>query len=490
MIAVSSVTGGAAFMKRSRFALYSTVVCIGFLWTGASYISHMYRLQLFFPPDRVDIVVLRWNYVCQALGLGFYAFGLNRFLGKVSNSRTFVLLILADATFMLPALLGAGKSLVLWSGLIMNFFHGTIAAAYLTQLGAFLPKEQRGRAFGYAYGGASLLNYLLSILKDGELMKSQGALCVCLLFAAVNIFLVLRIEEYPKTDIGTAGRRGLAGNHMILLFFTLILMSALGSVGSDFQFQAIADQNVKLELSRSFYSIGLAAAGFASDKSRKLGAVLCYVSLVFPFAQVILRGQPTLIAFAWGLSYVILGFYAVYRAIVFVDLTDAGFRFLPLAALGLAAGRVGEALGTFVPDSALEQPVTGTFVVLALFVPLTFMFFGLYHTMYQRHPEPPHPGTSHTVQDAPRLLEIKCGLTRREGEVMRHLLAGHTNGEIAGMLFVSESTVKFHVGNLLRKTGCSNRAEVGELLERLSAGAFGEASLGENAGRFPPTNRL
>ncbi len=477
-------------MKRNRFALYSIIVGIGFLWTGASYISHMYRLQAFFPPERVDIIVLRWNYVCQALGLGFYALALSRFSEKVSNKRLFTSLILCDAAFMALALLGGGAFLVLWAGLLMNFFHGTIAAAYLTQLGAFVPKEQRGRAFGYAYGGASLLNYLLSLLKSGELMKSQGALSVCLLLAAVNIFLVFRVEEYPKAGVDTEVRRGLAENQVILLFFTLILMSALGSVGSDFQFQAIANQNVKLELSRSFYTIGLAAAGFASDKSRKLGAILCYVSLIFPFAQVILRGQPTLVAFAWGLSYVILGFYAVYRAIVFVDLTDAGLRFLPLAALGLAAGRIGEALGTFVPASILEQPVTGTFVVLALFVPLTFLFFGLYHTMYQRQPDPSHPAPAYSVQDAPRLLEIQYGLTRREGEVLRHLLAGHTNGEIAGMLFVSESTVKFHVRNLLRKTGCSNRAEVGELLERLSAGAFSETLSGENADRFPPTNRL
>jgi DNA-binding CsgD family transcriptional regulator len=44
--------------------------------------------------------------------------------------------------------------------------------------------------------------------------------------------------------------------------------------------------------------------------------------------------------------------------------------------------------------------------------------------------------------------------------VFRLLIGGATNQEIAAGLFVSESTVKFHVTNILRKTGCRSRNEV------------------------------
>lgn len=51
------------------------------------------------------------------------------------------------------------------------------------------------------------------------------------------------------------------------------------------------------------------------------------------------------------------------------------------------------------------------------------------------------------------------GLTHREQEVLAHLVAGRSYGEIAAALFISEKTVSVHVSNLLRKTGTSSRVE-------------------------------
>lgn len=50
-------------------------------------------------------------------------------------------------------------------------------------------------------------------------------------------------------------------------------------------------------------------------------------------------------------------------------------------------------------------------------------------------------------------------LTCREREVWGLMAAGMSNGEIARALFVTERTVKFHVGNVLRKTHARTRAE-------------------------------
>lgn len=51
-------------------------------------------------------------------------------------------------------------------------------------------------------------------------------------------------------------------------------------------------------------------------------------------------------------------------------------------------------------------------------------------------------------------------LTRREVEVIELMVKGESNGQIAQQLFVSEGTVKFHVKNILRKTGARNRSEL------------------------------
>ncbi|GGF53657.1 DNA-binding response regulator [Marmoricola endophyticus] len=50
-------------------------------------------------------------------------------------------------------------------------------------------------------------------------------------------------------------------------------------------------------------------------------------------------------------------------------------------------------------------------------------------------------------------------LTERECEVLRLLARGLSNRDIGATLFISETTAKFHVGNILRKLGVSRRAE-------------------------------
>ncbi|KXO99161.1 MadR family response regulator transcription factor [Tsukamurella pseudospumae] len=50
-------------------------------------------------------------------------------------------------------------------------------------------------------------------------------------------------------------------------------------------------------------------------------------------------------------------------------------------------------------------------------------------------------------------------LTARELEVLRLLAKGNSNSGIGDQLFISPTTVKFHVSNVLRKLGVSRRAE-------------------------------
>jgi DNA-binding NarL/FixJ family response regulator len=63
------------------------------------------------------------------------------------------------------------------------------------------------------------------------------------------------------------------------------------------------------------------------------------------------------------------------------------------------------------------------------------------------------------------------GLTEREREVVGLVAEGFTNREIGAAIFVSESTVKFHVRNVMRKLGVHHRAEVAYVAGRLAGAA-------------------
>jgi DNA-binding NarL/FixJ family response regulator len=51
------------------------------------------------------------------------------------------------------------------------------------------------------------------------------------------------------------------------------------------------------------------------------------------------------------------------------------------------------------------------------------------------------------------------GLTRRELEILCLVSEGHSNAELAKMLWVTEQTIKFHLSNIYRKLNVSNRTE-------------------------------
>jgi DNA-binding CsgD family transcriptional regulator len=68
------------------------------------------------------------------------------------------------------------------------------------------------------------------------------------------------------------------------------------------------------------------------------------------------------------------------------------------------------------------------------------------------------PDRPHTLS-TPRPGEQDWALTARELEVLSALASGKSNAQIAAGLFVSETTVKYHVQNVLREMRATNRAD-------------------------------
>jgi two-component system, NarL family, response regulator NreC len=82
-----------------------------------------------------------------------------------------------------------------------------------------------------------------------------------------------------------------------------------------------------------------------------------------------------------------------------------------------------------------------------------------------------HPGiTRLLVQSFTPTTKTKSdalsSLTPRELEVMRYIIRGYTNRQIAEALFISERTVEAHRSNIFGKLGLKNRVELVEFAEK------------------------
>jgi NarL family two-component system response regulator LiaR len=67
------------------------------------------------------------------------------------------------------------------------------------------------------------------------------------------------------------------------------------------------------------------------------------------------------------------------------------------------------------------------------------------------------------IRAATRPAEVSAGLTGRELEILQLMVDGLSNPEIAKKMYVSRSTVKFHVSNILMKLGAASRTEAASM---------------------------
>lgn len=79
---------------------------------------------------------------------------------------------------------------------------------------------------------------------------------------------------------------------------------------------------------------------------------------------------------------------------------------------------------------------------------------------YQQPPRTIEESQERLVQENLMLYASQKKLSARESEVLSLVLTGKDNQNIASSLQLSPSTVKVHIHNILKKTGCTNRTEL------------------------------
>lgn len=96
------------------------------------------------------------------------------------------------------------------------------------------------------------------------------------------------------------------------------------------------------------------------------------------------------------------------------------------------------------------------------FIAIVFLIIGLFINKKTQK----NPSVSNSKINLKKIEEL--GLSKREYEVLKEVALGLSNQEIAEKLFVSESTIKTHVSNLLVKLNAKRRTQAIQISKNLN----------------------
>ena len=495
-------------MEKSANKLHlqsAAVTGICFLLTSTAYLAWTYRVVELAEAPIADAVTLIAAYLMQAAGIGLFALLLHRRPDLVQISVYAALGL--HMVFLVPSVLCSAFVQVLIFGCVLNLLCGWIAGYYLYRLAGTPDASVSALTLGAGYSAAIFASWLLSLPGRELVYSAKIVMVICVLLTAAAVVVIrkgtipegtqlsdgslsegdsadtvparTRLSEGARSGAGSAESvpasvrlsdtksssatepsakyeppQDITQRQFLLLAGALVLLlSVVNSCGFSFPSADIRN-GISVEFSRLFYAAGLLIAGYANDKNRRYGAVCAVIALVIPFFILAAHDEPVSRSFFWALSYFASGFYTVYRIILFSDISR-DFSLIPLCGFGLLTGRIGDAAG-----EVLCLALSGHFLILVgtaalLFVASMLLFLHVYRVLYF-----PVPKKQKSEQEIFIQFSESYNLSAREREVLRFLLEEKTNQEIADELCISDGTVKYHIHNLLQKTGCPNRLKL------------------------------
>jgi len=488
---------GRGGLSGAIFALALVFAC--FTLSSTSYLAWLYRLMEY-PSVSADGITMVGGYSFQALGIGVMC-ALIHWRPRLGDQIPFITAIAIHFACITATVLAKTLEGLIALGFCMNFLSGLVCAFYLQRLAQWAPRNRRGLAFGGGYACSIALTWMFSQMQGGSPLDATQSIIACAVLSLVAISLVtvsqnalptpakelhdsmgatsesLRpiISDYVLTQqpaekdrSNTSATRNALDAHsplfkdsanqpiadiVSLACITVVLMSLVKNVGFGFP-SADLMQGVSLESSRLFYAAGLIIAGLIADASRKHAGLCCIAALVLPFGFIALASEPIPATILWAADYLFFGFFSVYRIVLFSDLAE-DTECEHLTGFGLLFGRIGDALGTALWLALGSTLIALVAVATVLFAATVIAFYHLLTRLY-----PAQVAVPKTEQERFEEFAATYGVSIREREVLRLVLAERTNAEVASALFITEGTVKYHVHNLFKKTGCANRREL------------------------------
>lgn len=436
--------------KRSVIAPLLVGVC--FLYAGSAYMSQFYRLMDYFDDVTLDIITSGWNYLLQALGILIFSLGLWKFPNIFGKKKLFLCLLATGLVFMALCQLVDSAVVILVFGYIFQLHIGLYSGYYLSALAAGADTKHLGLSYGAAYAFGSVGTYILSLFGDGAFLASKKITLVYVILAALTMGLALASGDISGHGGESVDIKPSYIKYLIPIVAVIMIVSV---TGSGLYYSLPAAKDVDWNLIRAAYAIGLMLAGFIIDKNRLIGEICVVASLTYPLIAMALIGEGVNNTVALSLSYTFRGFISVYYVYIFAEIGAKEKCFLPLAPTGLLVSRLTEALLSvgimLLNPSALIQII----ITALCFAPLLILFLIGQNKRYLSELPILHEDSEEKLA----AFSSRHGLTSRESEVLSLMSMGLSDSEIAEKCFISKSTVRFHVTNILKKTKTSTRVE-------------------------------
>ena len=411
-------------------------------------------------------VVFLYGAISFGVSIGFLLFPLLRRLLKGHRARRSTLwlawalniasLICASAITMPAIFISAALCTTVSAGFIGGCVFYAIAMNPVN-------KGALGRFFAILCALSFVLQYLVDwirgLLGPHELLFCVSLYCLCIVIVAYvllfrvrgsTLFAAAKTAPAVKTDT----RKYLWGTLLVILTLSALLGFSDGIFTSLHAGQAVNVSGIP----RLFAIPSTLLAGFIYDyKDEKYFPLLTLASMLVLILVIFLSAG----AESYNIALTILFVCWPPASIVsLASLTKAApasaapdfwvvigrvAKYAPNGLMAIAGGTLFTASSIF--------PMAVLYVILMILLLLLFVFQGkLSIQRTEPVPEPPLP---------PGIKQY--GLTEREKEVFEVILQGATVSEMAQKLYISEVTVKRHVGSILKKTSLTSRAE---LIER------------------------
>lgn len=417
-------------------------------------------------------------------GLCIYGFFQQKLLKVFANKKGLFVFCLFYAVLGVLAFISSDKVIYLIAIGLATVMTGILGGIAYFSVYAVVPRWLRGRVIAAGICGGTLIQYIVNVVCI-VCNENFAAYIYILVFCAAVLgsFLLLLDKAILQTE-----EKGInittdieQSNHFKLLVLLVAAVAIICYLSSLYEgVMALTypgeEQNLFVEIllnnTRLLYGTSIIIAGVVADlKGRQYLPLLTVIAMTVLVINIFLLNFPAVRIINWVILFIGAGFLAMFVTLSFIDIAYLTKR----PALWASAGRIIKhsitAFGSLLGAYFWAKDSTGLFIILIQYIifliVLIFLLFKLYEILTQKTVQRGFYSDTNEIYsqlDAEDIQIMEYHFTQREKQVLSFVLTGTQIKEIAKELYISERTVKFHLSNILSKSGVKNQKELTALL--------------------------